>query len=228
MNRPLPSLHFTILILIGLLASFAPHSSHMPVQCGFTESIEQASRIINAVIAFFSLIKSIITATGFNTLALFAAVTVISAGVTSFGLPRGRVSFLLSLATADLFWFAWEKSLNTSAGEYIPAMLKSNALVLAPLVTVALLTRAVPAIKKAIKIITAKLRGRKDISGEQAFDALMALDYRMNILRTSLLRDIKNATVLSAETLSARDSMIDELSKIKNGPGRAEGKKIDK
>ena len=147
--------------IVSLFSFFtAPPSC---LSCGFSESLDHLGKIVTALTDFFSVIKSVLTITGLNTLVLLLMVTLFSAALNVVGVPRGKMSFLISLAAADSLWFAWEKAMNTEPGVFLPAMLKSNALLLLPLMMVAVMTGIAPGIKKSVKKIPLLFSKKKNI-----------------------------------------------------------------
>ena len=223
MKKRCPFTLFLSLILtrniLSLFSFFtAPHSYLL---CGFTESLDHLGKIVTALTDFFSVIKSVLTITGVNTLVLLIMVTIFSAGLNVVGLPRGKTSFLISLAAADSLWFAWEKAMNTEPGVFFPAMLKSNTLLVLPLTIVAVITGIAPGIKKSVKKIPSLFSKKKNIplSSQKAVETLITLDRHMNTLRGAYLNDIKKGgsaseVAVSPETEQAKQALKKELDKI--------------
>jgi hypothetical protein len=220
------ALFASLLLFHNLTSSLEPAGAMSPAaaQCGITDTIEQIGLFIAAVKQFFTLLAGIFSVTGLNTLVLFFAVVIISSGLSALGIPRGKSSFVLSLAAADAFWFAWERGLGTEIPAFLPAMIKSNLLLLLPLALVALASAAAPHIRRLPAVATSLLRRKKHASppADQALNRFMEIDRRMHALRGCCIRDIKEGfkgagVAFSPETLAARDELVRALRTMPGG-----------
>ena len=83
---------------------------------------------------FFKKLAELTSMLGFSTFVLLVMVLLFSSGLSAVGLPRGKPTLLISLAGANGLWLLWERSMNPGDMAFVPTMLKSNGIILAPLV----------------------------------------------------------------------------------------------
>jgi len=215
-------------LMITAAAGFHGDRISCAAYCGITDSfnalsssVDQINRFFTAAAEFMATLKAILTATGMATVVLFLAVILISTGLSALGVPRSKLSFIISLAAADSFWFAWEKALGNAAAGFLPGMIKSNAILLAPVALVACLSFAAPLAKKLWLKSVHLIRNVKknEYSPDSAMELMIELDRKAASLRESIMNDTKlglkkRSFPLSGATIEARQSLEKTLKKI--------------
>ncbi len=186
-----------------------------------TGSLKELSNVIQGINSFLSGVTIISQTIGFGTILLFVAVLLFSAGYSAMGMPKGKAAFLSSLVTADALWAAWNVSLNTALSDYLAPMIKSNLIVLCPLIIVAVMSRAFPAAGRMIGSALSSLIGRKQkISAGTAADLFGEYRERCARLDRAVLEDIIAAggggkpVNLSPETRTRAEELRETLAKM--------------
>jgi hypothetical protein len=191
-----------------------------------TESVKELTDVIQGINSFLSGISFISETIGFGTILLFLAVIVFSAGYSALGMAKGKITFFSSLATADAIWVFWNVSLNDPLSHYWYPLIRSNLIVLCPLVVASLISRAAPGLLvRAGKIIPSLFHSRKQIGRREAaalYDECQARGARLN---RALGEDILSASAsggtvgLSPETRKSAEALRETLDKIETAAG---------
>jgi hypothetical protein len=177
-----------------------------------TQAFKDISGALEGIRTFLSGIAFISKTIGYETILLFIFVIVFSIGFSSIGVPRGKASFLVSLTAVDALWALWKASVNARFADFFPQMLKSNLIVLSPLILVAILARVFPFLTASLRtaVLSPFLRMRvfnkKRLAGlHQEFRARSeALD---GLIRSEMVGSDDEKITLSAATVQ----MIDEF-----------------
>ncbi len=186
-----------------------------------TETLKELTGIIQGINSFLSGVTFISETIGFGTILLFLAVLVFSAGYSAMGVPKGKASFFSSLVTADALWVSWKMSFNAPLSDYLLPMLKSNLIVLCPLIIAVLIARAAPALHgKARALASALFRKKNQIGQREAAALCEECQDRSARLNRALLEDILatnkpgGAVSLSPETKKCVEAFREALGKI--------------
>lgn len=126
------NLFITLLTLILFVGLFSAGRGDTVV-AGVTDTIKEIQQFIEGWRIFFSRLSAITSLVGFKTLLLFMAILVISSGLSSIGLPRGKVSFILALLVADTVWIAFSDSFNPGKFTYLGPVIRANLTICAPM-----------------------------------------------------------------------------------------------
>ncbi|OHD72436.1 MAG: hypothetical protein A2W19_13920 [Spirochaetes bacterium RBG_16_49_21] len=187
------------------------------------QSLKEISDILQGINAFISSIAFISQTIGYDTILVFIAIIIFSIGFSSLGVPRGKASFLVSLAAVDSLWILWKAGITARFPDYLLPMLKTNLIVLAPLIIVAILARMFPFLRTAIK-----RAALSPFRKTPAFDkkSLVALyeEYQAqsgalnaSILFEMLSSGAEEKIVLSAATVKTIDTLKSILAKFDAG-----------
>lgn len=159
------------------------------------ETLQEITTLVNGIVAFFDKISSFTSFIGLSTVLLFLGVLLLSAGFSVIGVPRGKASFLLSLAASDALWIAWEQSFNPGHYEYLPSLAKSNILILAPLVIVTVVAFLFPRAGDVLRRATRALmkNPRMSFSKSDMLELFEEYQFSRTDLERHLLQDISRS-----------------------------------
>jgi hypothetical protein len=208
--------------------SFAPGTNN--ACAGITSAMQDVSKTIkdirtttDGVTRFFTAISRVISKvtsfTGWRVFALLFGVILISSVLTFIGIPRGGLSFIVSLAIADWIWVLWGKSITPDAPFNYAAVLKANAVLLLPFFAVLLLKKnLVPFGRKVGAGISTVVRipfmKKKIVSKELLLQDIQKYHDASGVLQQRLLQDMAysgdDSVVLSGKTVES----IDEVTRI--------------
>ncbi len=136
---------------------------------------------------FVETIHSLTSLAGFSTVVLFIMTLLVSSGLASAGIPRGPASFLTALIIVDIVWFIFKQSMSGMAIPPMDGMIRSNLIVITPMLMVILGQRFLPPLFSAlVRRATDRTWSRKTFYRE--VDNLDTLHHRM---RASLLEDMR-------------------------------------
>jgi hypothetical protein len=235
MARYLHKLQQGTLFFIILLSAFSPSPKNTNLQhCGIASTLEEMQNIIRGfastlkeiqnifqgIQSFIDNIASFTSILGFSTIILFIFVILLSAGLTTLGLEKGKTSFLAALIIADILWILWKESFNPESRIYLTGIMKSNAFLLTPLFIVSFIKWLSPrfftkAKKAIVSIFKRKGSGFKKNQLLQAYDRYSALNSETE---RAIIQDIADAgknekVMLSNDTVKN----LKELEKIITG-----------
>jgi hypothetical protein len=187
-----------------------------------TRALKDISDALDGIRSFLSGIAFISKTIGYETILLFIFIIIFSIGFSSIGVPRGKASFLVSLAAVDALWVLWKASVNARFADFFPQMLKSNLIVLSPLIVVAILARVFPlllaSLKNAVLSPFRRMRAfsRKRLAGlHQEFRARSeALD---GLIRSDMAGADDEKITLSTVTVQMIEELKSTLTKINAG-----------
>jgi hypothetical protein len=186
------------------------------------QALKDISGALEGIRSFLSGIAFISKTIGYETILLFIFVIVFSIGFSSIGVPRGKASFIVSLAAVDALWGLWKASVNARFADFFPQMLKSNLIVLSPLIVVAILARVFPllaaSLTNAVLSHFHRMRAfsKKRLAGlHQEFRARSeALD---GLLRSQMAGPDDDKITLSVATVQMVEELKSTLAKIHAG-----------
>ena len=204
-------------------ATGALHSS-AGVRCAgiadIADTVKELSDLLQGIRAFLSGMALISETIGFSTILLIIAVIVFSAGFSAIGVPRGAPSFFASLITADALWILWKIGFNTGFSEYSAAMIKSNLIVLSPLMLAAAAVRLFPPAARRLRNRAASIFRRKRVYSRRTL-LLLRDEFQAGsaAVDRSLVVDLlgsgeRDAVALSSETLERIESLKAALSRV--------------
>ncbi len=193
---------------------------------GFAGSLKELSDVIQGINSFLSGVTFISQTIGFGAILLFIAVLLFSIGFSAMGVPRGKASFLSSLITADVIWAAWKVSFNTPLSDYLGTMVRSNLIVLCPLIIAAVISRLFPAsARKTGTALSSLIKRKKKTVARGAVDLFREYRDRCARLDRAILEDIiaaggaGNPVSLSPETRKSVEELRETLTKIDEADG---------
>lgn len=210
---------------------------------GITSTLQDASKTIkdlrntaDGVTRFFSAISSVISAvtscTGWRAFVLLFGVICISAVLTFVGIPRGGVSFLISLAAADWIWVLWEKSFTPNQPMQYGPLLKANAVLLLPFLVVMMLKKIFPSLIGKIgsgmmSLLSLSFLKKRAVSKKSLIHVFNRYNDAADTLRRHLLHDIlhsdEDRIVLSGNTLESINEVTRALHELKGTDGNRSG-----
>ncbi len=212
-----------LLSILGVLSDSTDYSNGSISCCGLTETLTETkealegfTRFIGSIAAVFKEISSI---AGFRVIVLLIAVLFLSAVLSFIGIPKGKMNFFLSLITANAIWLLWVKSFNMP-NEYIITILKTNIILLIPVVAFLILKRVLPFIYSWIKsklYHSFKLFRRRLHNKKNMVETLRRYQDCSAEFEQSLIEDILNATddsITLSQNTNKRLRDLDEIVKI--------------
>lgn len=162
---------------------------------GLMDGLEELRTVAAGIGSFTGKIAEFTSVIGIAVILLFLAILLISAGLGVLGVPRGKASFLMSLAIADGIWIAWKQSFDPGQFGYLQELLRSNLILLVPLLAVALVSFLAARVPRLYRqVIAPRLRrGRGHLSKNEMLQYLEEYQAARGDLERSLLNDIGRA-----------------------------------
>lgn len=233
--RLITTLYLSIVALAGIaqvvvyLAPVEFYTEHIPqagfstfskIECNFVSDISQVvdsiresaasiKKFADSLSKFFEMVGSVISfigsLIGAKALLLLLGVMIFSGLLSTIGVPRGKLSFFISLGCADFIWAAWRRSFEGVDLDFVWEMCKANLILIAPFIAVHFSKRYYPYLKGKL----VRMRGR--ITGKRKWmavdDALLFWErYKavQNDFERALMDDIvaggENGVIVSDET----------------------------
>ena len=205
-----------------LLCGISPLAANSPGASDLFGQTAEIIDIIRGIHAFLSGIALVSETIGFTTILLFLAVILFSAGFSALGVPRGAPSFITALVAANALWILWCVSARTPAFECAAAMVRSNLIIAAPAIVVAVAARGIP---RAAMRLRGAFRGlfksRAALDGEDAATLFREYQEKSSRLASSMADDLaasrdKPSVSLSGETAMRARELMDLLGRIGN------------
>ena len=226
---------FSIITLVGILrvalffmpAEFNTENSSQPggaaslkIECNIVSDISQAvdsiresaaaiKNFADSLSKFFETVGSVISfigsLIGAKALLLLAGAMIFSALLSMLGIPKGKLSFFISLICADCIWAAWRKSFEGMDSGFIWEMVKANLILIAPFLAIHLIRRYYPHLARAIRRMHGRIIGKDK---KMAVDEALSLWERYKAIQSdferALMADIvaggENGATMSDET----------------------------
>ncbi|MBP7583972.1 MAG: hypothetical protein KBA61_08060 [Spirochaetes bacterium] len=229
------SIFLSIAVLLSLVHFAAPgNAPGGSANCAFGDIVEDVRGSINAMkekihgLATFvetvtGAVKTIVSLAGIRAVMLLLGVMLISSLAYHLGVPRGKLSFLLSLACADALWVLWHRSFGPLDAAFAFTVAKTTLTVLAPFIAISLIGRAWPSLARMGRRAFRKVFPGGGRDGAEVAEELQRYQSLHSGLESALLRDIIDAkggrVHLSGDTrrLAAEMALL--------AGGLAEGKK---
>jgi len=219
MKRLLPS----IIILFTLAAHpCAPRASGVAaadlgslsstlerIEQGFTgikEAYDGFQRFTSGVAAVWRALYAVIDP---RALGLLTAVLIVSAGFSALGVPKGRLCFLVSLASVDALWLLWGRSMNPNSFAFLSGIIKANLYLLLPYFFIVISARFLPI------IIRRAFQGfGGGLNREEARLLMERFEDESARARDAIARDIAGSEGNRVRLSSASRSRLTELSRV--------------
>jgi len=162
-----------------------------------TASLRQITDFFAGLNSLRLKIAKIIGIIGFDTILLFLLVLLISAGYNLLGIKKGRASFVISLITADFLWIGVKRTLDPKSFSFLLDLIKSNMVLLIPLILVASFGFLWPKISIGLKKILMKIRSifskeKKTISYQEMMQQILLIKKLTLNIEEELLKNISN------------------------------------
>ncbi len=173
---------------------------------GVKDTFDGIQRFASGIAAVWRAVSAVIDP---RALALLAAVLIVSAGFSALGVPKGRMCFLVSLASVDSLWFLWGRSMNPDSIAFIPGMIETNLYLLLPYFLIVISAHFLPIIiKRALR------RFASGLDREEAQLLVERFDDESTRARESIMRDISAPEGGRIKLSSASRSHLGELLRV--------------
>ncbi|MDA3901800.1 MAG: hypothetical protein PF637_14915 [Spirochaetes bacterium] len=116
-------------------------------------SLERTEEFVTRV---YSTIESITSFTGFKTIIILILAFILSSGISTTGIARGKNVFFLSLLIIDILWFLWFSVFYDTRKELIQDMSKTNLMILSPFILILLVKFIAPQATRFIRSFNRK------------------------------------------------------------------------
>ena len=221
-SKAITNVFISILLLISLLNLALPiniSDSGLIMISGFTNTLNEAkdsviglARFVENISKYIGVVTGII---GFRAIILLISLLFFSTAYSFLGIPRGKYSLMLSLITVNSIWFVWEKSFNPDSYAYINTMLKTNLILLTPLVFIIIIIRTAPVLLnkipfKSIKLLFIK---KRTYTRAEFIEVLRKYHEDRSSFEQSLLKDIFNSEEGSIFISGKTNSDLNDLEK---------------
>ena len=184
---------------------------------GITDTLRNIKEAIIGVYRFVEhlayIADTISSIVGIQVIILLIGISIIASGLAAFGIPRGKLSFFLSLILADFFWVLWSISFSPGSYDFIYSMAKTNLVILSPYILILVIKKYWPGIRSAFL----SLKGRPAGSSRGTHTLKEFLEWKRqyqanhNTLLNSLDADMyrgKDGTIrISGETMNALEEV---------------------
>ncbi len=200
----------TALTLLLILALSGGSSGDHPVTVfsGISSTLSEIKDFLSGINSFINSMVSLSKLIGFSTFLLFIFIMLLSSGLSAIGIPRGKVSFTLSLLVADSIWIMWSRSFNPGSYDFLARVGRANLIILLPVILFAFSAWIFPPLFKKMKrkIKSSGFRKGKGFSGSETMKLSKEFADYSREFQNSLVNDIigsesKKDILLSTETL---------------------------
>ncbi|MFW5860605.1 MAG: hypothetical protein ACOCWZ_00025 [Spirochaetota bacterium] len=185
--------------------------------CGFTDTLRDIKDAISGFSHFIQqitrIVETISDIVGIQVLLLLFFVSIIASGLAAIGVPRGKMSFFLSLILNDCLWVLWNTSFHPHSYAFIYDIARTNLILLSPYLLLLLVRRYWPDIKRFCGKLRDKILSRPpDIVTLNEF---FQWKKQYQSLHVSLLESLDNDlarkendfVTISKETIRSLDSL---------------------
>lgn len=136
-------------------------------------TLTELKETVYGIGAVFRALDYFTSTIGFSTILLFLVVAAISSALRIIGIPRGKISFLISLVIANFLWLSLNNSFNPDTSGFSNSMIKANAILIGPAFLIMLFRFLYPRIKK---MTGSALKRGKALSPDRA--AMLLREYQ--------------------------------------------------
>ncbi len=163
---------------------------------------DSLSRFFETVGSAISFIGSLI---GAKALLLLAGAMIFSALLSMLGVPKGKLSFFISLICADCIWAAWRRSFENIDSGFVWEMIKANLILIAPFLVIHLIKGYYPYLTRALSRMYGRIAGKnKGMTKEEAVSFWERYKAIQSDFERALMDDIvaggEDGVVVSDET----------------------------
>ncbi len=204
---------FTILSLSG------GHSGSTITLAGLADTVQEMKALVEGISAFMDHFSAFTGFVGAGTIFLLITVLFLSAGFTAVGIPKGKTSFLVSLFTADLLWVLWKLSFKPVNYDFVGGMVRSNLILLLPMIAVIFIGRYFPRILPAAangikRVFNGKASSRKELT--MNLEQFQDLSSRVaSSITQDLLKTGKDTIYLSPESKRAIGELESLIARVR-------------
>jgi len=187
--------------------------------CGFTDTLRDVKDAISGFSHFIQqitrIVETISDIVGIQVLLLLFFVSIIASGLAAIGVPRGKMSFFLSLILNDCLWILWSTSFNPDSYGFIFNIARTNLILLSPYLLLLLVRRYWPDIKGFCGKLRNKILSRPpDVVTVREFFQWKKQYQSLHIsllesLDNDLARKENDSVTISKETIHSLDSLDD-------------------
>jgi hypothetical protein len=190
-----------LLLLAGVLLSAC--SSETSITSEISTYYKSIQDFLSGVNKFFSAMYYVTSLVGFKPIALLIAVFILSSGLSSIGIPKGRAAFFTSLVIADTIWILWKYSFDSPAEEYW-TIVKSTFVLLIPFLFLLILKKLAPVLIAFLKKLRPRSRGHEVKFTRREINSLSRQLLEKNVelhnqIQTNMDED-ETATGINSET----------------------------
>lgn len=186
-------------------------------------TFEGLSRFLDAIYSFITAISDIL---GYRALALFFAIAITSAGLSAIGLPKGKISFFISMVIINLLWYTWNKSFEIDWTYTLITMLKTNGIIVFPYILFLLIKHyreiIIRYLTKIFHLIVPFIK-RRGIPKQLFHESVKSLNIAYTSVTDSLMNDYfkgETSIKLSTESIRAIEQLENVLQKLKESGWR--------
>lgn len=173
---------------------------------GIKEAYDGIQRFTSGITAVWRALSAVIDP---RALGLLAAVLIVSAGFSALGVPKGRLCFLVSLASVDALWLLWGRSMNPDSLAFLPGIIKANLYLLLPYFFIVISARFLPI------IIRSAFQGfGRGLNRDEAQLFMERFEDESAKARESIARDIAASEGDRVRLSPASRSRLAELSRV--------------
>ena len=119
------------------------------------ESVNETKELFVSINKFIKTVsapvKAVSSLLGGTTLILLLFVLIISSGLGALGIPKGKFTFFTALFIADSLWMAWGSSINADTLIYFLKIIKTNVILLSPVIIYLIIKKYSPDIFRRFK-----------------------------------------------------------------------------
>lgn len=200
-----------LLLTAGLLLSAC--SSETSITSEISTYYKSIQDFLSGVNKFFSALYYVTSLIGFNPIALLIAVFILSSGLSSIGIPKGKAAFFTALAIADTIWILWKYSFDSPAEEYW-TIVKSTFVLLIPFLFLMILKKGAPALIALFKKLRARSRGHELKFMRREINSLSRLLLEKNVELHNQIQTNMDEDETSAGINSETKKHINEIKKL--------------
>jgi len=209
----------SLLLLLYILNLFTEKSSSITI-AGITSSFDDIKNFISGINTIISGISDIAGTLGFSTIILFMGILIISAGLSAIGIPRGKISFIISLLAADFLWIFFKKSFNPESISYMVPVIKSNVIIILPLLTIFIIKKLNPKIFRPLFDTARDLFrrdsavDRKEILVHSRDLSVISQEVQHDLFEQLLQKDHAKGIIISSEVRTKLERMNNIISRL--------------
>ncbi len=185
----------------------------------FAESLSEIEKVMNSINSVFTAVTQTFSAInslfGIEVILLLLAVIVFSSGLSSVGMPKGKLAFFTSLLLADFFWVIWITAQKPESGIFVLKIIKTNLILLSPYLLILSIKTIFPIIKQNIyRKIYVKKGMKKDALLRYSEEIMQLHLYLSKHIQHDLAEDTEYV-VLSQKSVNSLIRLTNKLNSLK-------------